>query len=42
MEVGGEYIYITRIDLELIQAVLKCLSGGVFHRVCAALVVTQC
>ena len=40
-ERGLEYIYISRIDLELIQAMLNHLSGGATCRVCAALVDTQ-
>ena len=32
---GGEYIYIFRIDLELIQAMLHRLWGVAVYRVCA-------
>ena len=38
---GGEYIYISRIDLELIQPMLQHWSGGAVHRVCPAPVDTQ-
>ena len=40
-ELGGEYIYISRIDLEFIQAMLLHLSGGAVLRVCPALVHRQ-
>ena len=38
---GREYISISRIDLELIQAMLHHLSGGAVHRVCATQVDMQ-